>query len=188
MQSRPLPRSTQWVCPGDSWGRGEGTAQALHLGENTLRITPALTSTALATVLAATALAPFTPAAARAQEVRVSGPQRVLSHDGGQILACRGKSSSGFIESTWAIRNTRNSDVVKATVKHRDIDFGGNWSEWQLPYSKTGWINPGVTRNISKTSSSDATWANHQTRVTLTSRASDTSRTRVFTWNDLPRC
>lgn len=153
-----------------------------------MRITPALTSTALATVLAATALAPFTPAAARAQEVRASGLQRVLSHDGGQILACRAKSGSGFIESRWAIRNIRDSDVVKATVKQRAVDFSGNWSEWHLPYSKTGWINPGVTRNISTTSSSDPTWSNHQARVTLTSRASDTSRTRVFTWNDLPRC
>lgn len=150
--------------------------------------THALTSTALATVLAASALVPLTPSAARTQEARTSGLQRVLSHDGGQILACRAKSSSGFIATTWAIKNTRRSDVVKATLKQRSIDFSGNWSEWHLPSSKTGWINPGVTRNISKTSSSDVTWAHHQTRVTLTSRDSQSSRTRVLSWSGLPRC
>ena len=127
-------------------------------------------------------------ATAHAPTARASGLQPVLTHQGGQILACRSRSSSGFISTLWAVRNTRRSDVVKATVRHRTIDFTGDWTEWHRPFSTTGWINPGSTRNVNKTSSSDTRWSNHQTRVTVVSRATGTRKSRVLSWALVPRC
>lgn len=156
--------------------------------ENAMRLRATTYPTVIVAAVAQAVLAIGVPAGALAADVQRSGIDQVLSHGGGQVLACRARSASGFISTSWAIRNTRKSDVVKATVKQRSIDFSGNWSEWQDPVSRSGWVNPGVTRSISKTSSSDAQWSNHQTKVTLTSRASSKSRTRTFTWTELSRC
>lgn len=158
-----------------------------------MRLAAAIASTALT---AAVATAPSTAAvvvspgsmSAHDHAPSASGLQRVLSHDGGQILACRSRSASGFISTRWTIRNTRRSDVVKAIVKHRAIDFSGNWTEWQRPYSTTGWVNPNTARNISKSSISDSTWSNHQTMVTVISRAAGTHKSRVLSWGAVPRC
>ena len=145
-------------------------------------------SALLTGALAAFALAGPAPAVAPSQErARASGLQKVIAHAGGQILACRKKSSSGFIETQWAVRNRRSSDVVKAIVTPRAVNMTGEWED-HFPSYKTGWVNPGVTKRILTESSSDSKWANHETRVKLTSRASDTSRTRTISWSTLPRC
>lgn len=142
-------------------------------------------SSIVGVLLAATSVAPAT---ALPRTPSASGVEKVMSLGGGVVLTCREKAN-GFVNATWWLRNSRSSDVVRATAKTRATDFGTDtWQPWneQMTY-RTGWINPGVTTSIFKLSSTSPA-SELQTKITVVSRANDSKQSRTIAWSRLTRC